>query len=463
MLEKDIEKIPGHTRVQWMLALLANSTLILYGFEAGWMSPMTRVLQSDISPVGVVSDNNISLIASILCMTATISVTLYTNIADMYGRKPAMIIATLFIAGSWITKLSSSSSVGLVVARAFAGVGAGGSFSVVPMYVKEISQDDIRGLLGSLLIMTQNIGVLIMYLMGTYLDFYTILWIMCPLPIVTALLMIKASESPPFLVKKGNIEEAEKTVAFLRGQKVDSEVVQREIDVMKNQELYFQSLPKISLLSIFRNKKWRRIVVLMLMIMTAHGNNGAFAIINYGSSTLASCGVQYSISPELQSLSFPVVMIFGSLVSMGCVERFGRKLLLAGCLLLTSIAMGSLACAMLLQSHGVTTPSWLPVMAMMCTVFGYAAGVSPLPYIMMSEMLNFQIRAKVMGLMVTYAWFMTFIQLSLYKPIVGYFGQHAIFFFFFVVNLLGFLVTLIFLPETKGKSVEEIEASFKKK
>ncbi|XP_013166623.1 PREDICTED: facilitated trehalose transporter Tret1-like [Papilio xuthus] len=448
----------GHTRVQWIWALIANSTLFIYGLETGWMSPMTKVLQSDPSPIGAaLSDNEIYLVASILFMTATLSVPFYTYISDCYGRRPAIMCVTVFEGLSWIIKVSSPTRIGLIVARAIAGIGASGCFLVIPMYVKEISQDNIRGLLGSLIIMAQNVGVLLMYTIGTFLDYFTVLWIALSMSILVVILMLKAPESPAFLVKRSKFEEAVKTIAHLRGVEVDSAIVQKEIDVMRKQELYYQSVPRISLLSIIQNKNWLRIVILILLMITVHATNGAVSVITYGASTLTASGIQYSISPDIQSLSFPVMMIIGSLVLMATVERFGRKPLMGVCLMLSVCSMAALGVALLLQSSGISPPNWLPVLAMVGIVFGYATGVSPLPFIIMSEILNFQIRAKVMGLVVTYSWFMNFMQLIIYGQISMYLGYHSTFFFFAGLNLFGFFVSLFLLPETKGKSDEDIE------
>ncbi|KPJ19754.1 Facilitated trehalose transporter Tret1 [Papilio machaon] len=455
MLEKvehSVERV-GHTRVQWIWALI----------ESGWMSPMTRVLQSDPSPIGArLSDNEIYLVASILFMSATLSVPCYTYISDRYGRQPATMCVTVFQGLSWIIKVSSPTHIGLIVARTLAGIGASGCFLVIPMYVKEISQENMRGLLGSLLIMAQNVGVLLMYTIGIFLDYFTVLWIALSMSIMVIVLMLKAPESPAFLIKKGKFEEAAKTIAYLRGLKVESEIVQKEIDVMRKQELYYQSVPKISLLSIIQNNNWRRIVILILLIITVHATNGAVSVVTYGASTLAASGIQYSISPDLQSLSFPVMMIIGTLVLMATVEKFGRKPLMGFCLMLSVCSMGALGVALLLQSSGISPPSWLPVLAMVGIVFGYATGVSPLPFIIMTEILNFQIRAKVMGLVVTYSWFMSFMQLIIYGQISMYLGYYSTFFFFAGLNLFGFFVSLFLLPETKGKSDEDIEVEMKK-
>lgn len=107
---------------------------------------------------------------------------------------------------SWLLKIVSPSTIYLIIARAISGFAAGGVFIVIPMYVKEISQDDIRGKLGSLIVLFQNIGIFIMYAIGAYVEYYTVMYISLALPLIVGLLMIKAPQSPLFLVKQGKIE-----------------------------------------------------------------------------------------------------------------------------------------------------------------------------------------------------------------------------------------------------------------
>lgn len=106
---------------------------------------------------------------------------------------------------SWLIKLSSANTMTIIIARIFCGLSAGGCFAVIPMYVKEISQDNIRGQLGSLLIMFQNIGVLIMYILGAYLEYFTTLYSVIWLPFLTFLMLLKAPESPAYLLKIGKV------------------------------------------------------------------------------------------------------------------------------------------------------------------------------------------------------------------------------------------------------------------
>lgn len=103
-------------------------------------------------------------------------------------------------------KLLPASTTTLIIARVFSGMAGAGCFHVVPMYVKEIAQDSIRGSLSTVAALAQSIGILIMFLMGGFLDYYTVLWIVVGLPIITLGMFLKAPESPSYLVKVGKTE-----------------------------------------------------------------------------------------------------------------------------------------------------------------------------------------------------------------------------------------------------------------
>ncbi|CAH0717977.1 unnamed protein product, partial [Brenthis ino] len=440
----------------------ANITFLAYGFECGWISPTTKILQSENSPTGYsLSDNSIAWIASSMSMSAIFAVSLYSYIADTYGRKTGIILVAVPEAISWIIKLSYASTTTLIIARLFSGLAAGGCFNIVPMYVKEISQDNIRGILGTLPQLIQTVGILVMYLIGANFDYYTVIISVLGIPIITALLFFKAPESPAFLIKQGKIEESTKTVAFLRGLKKDDKIVQNIVETMKSENERFKSKPNLTIATILKEKPWRRAFLLIIGTFLFHGLNGTYTILTYASAILVSTGVKFEIDPDTQTLSFPIVSIIGSVLLAGIVERFGRKTLLCLSFLISACSMILIAVLMILQERGTDIPAWLPVTAMMVAVAMYGGGVSSLPYIIMTEMLSFQIRAKIMGVIITFAWFLSFTLVTTYPPLVNGFGPYAPFIFYGIINLLGAIYTIIFLLETKGKSEDEINEMLK--
>ncbi|CAH0748757.1 unnamed protein product [Diatraea saccharalis] len=416
---------------------------------------MAKVLQSELSPTGKpLTVTEMSWVASSMPIAAVFGVSIYSYIADAYGRKVGVIAMAVPQALCWVIKLASSNTMALIIARIFAGIPAGGCFNLTPMYVKEISQNNTRGTLVSLTMMFSNIGLLAMYSMGAYLEYHIILWIALSISAISLALMWMAPESPAFLVKKGRIEEAAETIALLRGLHIDDKIVQTELEEMKNEEAHFVTMERITFMGIFKNKAWRRGFILCTTLLATLDLNGYFTIFTYAWSIMTEAGV--TVNPELQTLSIPVLMIIGSLLSMICVEKLGRKFLLAGAYIISSLSICCLATILLLQKNEIVVPSWMPVVAIVTTVWAYAAGILPMTYVVMAEVFNFQVRAKLLGCIVTLGWFISFVQLSLYGT-VSTLGLHTIFYFFATTNLFGALTSMLFLPETKGRSVEEIE------
>ncbi|CAG4939762.1 unnamed protein product [Colias eurytheme] len=446
----------GHTYWQWTFSLIASMGFMVYGLEAAWISPTTKKLQAADSPLGApVTNQEISLLASINCLSSALVVPIFAILADRFGRKWVVFSITIPAILSIVLRIMLPNIIALSIARAAAGMSASGAFAITPVYIRELSQNNLIGVLGSISVLLQNLGFLIMYLIGAYFDYFTVLWIFLAFPLVMAVLMLKAPESPAFLVKRGKIDEASRAVAFLRGLKTDDKEVKTEIEYMQNQEETFKNLPKVDLIAIFKDKAWRRGLLLMLPIFTIQAWNGAFAIITYATAILESTGNNFGITPELLTLSFPIAMIIASFAFTSIAERFNRKPLLIGAYLISAISLAGLGIALLIQSYGYTIPGWLPVTCMIIAVAFYAGGVRASPYIITTEMFNFQARAKVMGCIGTYAWLSVATQLYAYAPLIDTFGIHTTFIFFGFLNLLGALITCL-IPETRGKTDEMI-------
>ncbi|CAH0668647.1 unnamed protein product [Spodoptera exigua] len=446
----------GHTRVQWAITILCNLTVFTYGLQCGWMSPATVLLQSHNSPTGrPLSTSEVSWVASSASLAGVLGAFVFIKTVDRFGRKMGILVMTVLQALVWIVKLLPASTTTLIVARVFSGMAGAGCFHVVPMYVKEIAQDSIRGSLSSVAALAQSIGILVMFLMGGFLDYYTVLWIVVGLPIVTFGMLLKAPESPSYLVKVGKTEEATRVLAFLRGLDVEDKEIQNEIDVLKREDEYYKSMPSISMATVFKTKPWRKACIIMILVILVHAFNGSFSVLNYTATLLQDSGM--NISPELQSLSIPIFMTLGSIVTIITIDKLGRKLILGSSFAATALAFACMATSSVLKMYGWMAPAWINVTMMMVLICCYGGGVCPLPFIVMAELFNFQIRAKLMGYLVMLAWFTSFIQLVIFSELTSRYGAHVSFCMFVVINVLATALVLLVLPETKGKSIEELE------
>lgn len=446
----------GHTRVQWAITILCNLTVFTYGLQCGWMSPATVLLQSPDSPTGrPLSASEVSWVASSASLAGVLGAFVFIKTVDRFGRKMGILVMSVLQTLVWVMKLVPASTTTLITARVFSGMAGAGCFHVVPMYVKEIAQDSIRGSLSSVAALAQSIGILIMFLMGGFLDYYTVLWIVVGLPIITLAMCLKAPESPSYLVKVGKTEEATRVLAFLRGLDVEDKEIQNEVETLKREDEYYKSIPNISMATVFKTKPWRKAFIIMILVILVHASNGSFSVLNYTATLLQDSGM--NISPELQSLSIPIFMTLGSIITITTIDKLGRKLILGSSFAATAVAFACMAISSVLKMYGWMAPAWINVTMMMVLICCYGGGVCPLPFIIMAEIFNFQIRAKLMGYLVMLAWFTSFIQLVVFSELTNRFGAHVSFYMFVVINVLATALVLLVLPETKGKSIEELE------
>ncbi|GBP44336.1 Facilitated trehalose transporter Tret1 [Eumeta japonica] len=446
---------------QWMVATVASTSLFTYGLQSGWMSPMIELMKTAQNPQGYpFPDTMLSWIASALCMTASMSTIAFANIADRYGRKAALSAVVITQALGWVLKLVSTHPVSILIARLIAGIVAGGVFNVVSIYLKEISEDSIRGAVGTTVMLGQALGTIVIYTLGSYLGYYTILYIVTWIPIANGIMFLAIPETPSYLVKKNKIEEATKTVAYLRGLSETDQVVVHEINLMKKEEEKYSNLPRVTLRDIWTNLVWRRAVIIVFTLMTLLDTTGTMAISTYA-ATIVSASSDTS-NAQLQTVWFPTVMAVGSLVSMALIERCGRKILMISSLIMTGSSLTVLASVILIQKNEGIVPGWVSVLAIIIALFSYGVGLLPVPYIVMSEIFNFQLRARIMGYVVAYGWFLCFVQVKVFAPISEALGMDTMFFIFAGVCFLGVVICIVLQPETKGKTIEEIEEMLRK-
>ncbi|CAK1546267.1 unnamed protein product [Leptosia nina] len=453
----------GHIYWQWTYSGIASLGFLIYGVESGWLSPFIQELKSLHTPLKTpVDDTTITWWASILPMSGIFFVLLFSHTADVFGRKWSLIIGTLPEIVSIIIRLAWPTPMFVIVARIFSGISAAAYFVIIPVYIREISEDGMLGRLGSLPILSQNVGFLVVYAVGAFFNYFTVLWIILFFPIIMALLMLSSPESPSYLVKRNKINEAIKSIAFLRGLAINDEKVVITVQHMQYHEEGFKNMSKISMITILRDKPLRKGVCLILLILATHSWNGAFAIVTYASAVMLSTGTELNISPELQTISLPIVMIIASLTLTSIAEKFGRRHIQAVAYLTSGISLAILAVFILLQDYVYSTPPWLPLTCMIVIAAMYAGGIRPLPFVVATEMFQFQVRAKIMGCLTVFVGLMNSTHLYAYTPIKNTFGLPATFLIFALYNIIGVISSLL-LPETRGKSEEEIREELENK
>jgi len=386
-------------------------------------------------------------------------------LSDRFGRKRLLILsAVFFTVSSLATGLANTFSV-FVFWRIVGGAAIGLASNLSPMYIAEIAPAKIRGKLVSLNQLNIVIGIVLaqfvnwlvarpvpagattLEILNSWNGQYGWRWMFCLTAIPSALFLIGmlfVPESPRWLVKNGQRQKAQSILTRLGGEKFAAQSVAEVEATLVNeiQQVNFWDLFKPGV---------RHIVafgVLLAFIVQWCGIN---VIFYYTKDVFAAAG--YNVSAILLNIIIvgAVNLVF-TFVALQTVDRLGRRwLMLAGWSGLAVIFTVLGACF----HSGVTG---LPVVILVMAAIGcYAATIAPMCWVVLAEIFPNRIRGAAMATAVFALWVGNFTLTYLFPSMLAKFGAAGVFWIFAAICALGFVFMKAKLPETKGKTLEQIE------
>jgi len=338
----------------------------------------------------------------------------------------------------------------LVVFRFVGGLAIGGSSVVAPMYIAEIAPAAVRGRLVALSQLNVVSGILVAYLSNYFIAgmvggpesaaWRFMLGIPAVPALVFALLLLGIPESPRWLVKRKRRDEA--TAVLQRLGSENPAALVDEIAESLHQETVAADEP-------FFQAKYKKPILLALMVATFNQLSGINALIYYTADIFAMAGAGRT-SALLQSVIVGFTNLVFTLVAMTVIDRFGRKrLLLVGALGLT-VCLAATAWGFARQQGGIVLASLIGYIAF----FAFSQG--SVIWVYLSEIFPNRVRARgqALGSFTHWVWAAA---VSWTFPMVAAVSGATAFAFFAVMMLLQFVLVLVYLPETKGVSLEQIQ------
>ncbi|KAG8037751.1 hypothetical protein G9C98_005962 [Cotesia typhae] len=447
---------PGKFR-QFLAAVSVNTSILVYGMMLGWASPTIPVLKSPETPVGEtpLNDDQASWLNSIMLAAGILVIPLCGWISEKYGRKMTGYVLSIPCVTSWLLTLFATNYWYLLMARVFGGFGGAICFFLVPLYVAEISGDSIRGQLGSLMVFSVNIGILLGFILGAVLSYQLFAIVALIVPLVFLGSFVFVPDTPVYLVRKERIDDAIKSLMWLKND--DKSAADREL-------LRLQSLVKensdvskaVGLRDLIRDKATIKGLVIAIALLSGQQTCGISAMLTYTAMIFEMAGS--SLSPNSATIVVGAIQLFGSWLSTMLMERAGRRpLLLISC-------VGMLVCHWILasflylqhKSYDVSSFGWIPLLALSVYCVVYCIGMGPAPFIVASEVFSPDIAALASTVNMIVLFFSAFVVVKVFPLLIAVLGMYGCFFFLGGCCGLTFLFTFFFVPETKGRSVESI-------
>ncbi|XP_052744877.1 facilitated trehalose transporter Tret1-like isoform X2 [Bicyclus anynana] len=397
-----------------------------------------------------------SWVASLLCLGALFGAVPAGLISEYFGRKKTLLYLALPLLVSWILVASSPNVYGLFVGRFVGGV-AVGAFSVgVPPYVEDIAEKHLLPALANFYHVLFACGLLFGYIIGM-VQIISWLSVLCAsVPIAFFIAFIFLPESPAYLMSQGKFSEAKAALRYFRG--IDNDV-DEELKTIK-ESLRNYAKHRMTFKQLFTTRATVKALVVSFGLMIFQQMSGIYPVLFY-SEIIFSTFANPLYAPEatyIPSIILGFCLVSSTYFSTMFFKRIRRRVLLLTSFSAMASSLGGLAIYyQLIASNLSSNKTWVPVFALCIFVSVYAAGAGPIPWLMLREIFPPNVRRKATAITAGFHWFLAFGVTKLYQNLEELVKPGWALWNFAFTCIIGTIFVYFFVPETKGRTLEEIQ------
>ncbi|GMI98779.1 Zinc-Induced Facilitator 2 [Hibiscus trionum] len=419
-----------------------------FGSCAGYSSPTQAAIRNDLS----LTLAEYSVFGSILTFGAMIGAITSGKIADFVGRKGAMRTATGFCVGGWLAIYFAQGALVLDIGRLATGYGMGVFSYVVPVFIAEIAPKNLRGALTTVNQLMICTGVSVAFIIGTVLKWRTLaLTGLIPCAILLFGLFY-IPESPRWLAKIGREKEFEAALQDLRGKDAD---ISKEAAEIRDYIETLERLPKAKMLDLFQRRYLRSVIIgVGLMVFQQFG--GINGICFYTSDIFESAG----FSATIGTITYAILQVVITGLNTTVIDRSGRKPLLL--VSSTGLVLGCIlsAISFYLKDHNLALHA-VPILAVtgiLLYISAFSAGMGAVPWVIMSEIFPINIKGVAGSLATLVNWFGAWAVSYTFNFLMSW-SSPGTFILYAAINAAAIFFVVTLVPETKGKTLEQIQAA----
>lgn len=408
-----------------------------------------------------------SWIASLGVITNPFGSILSGLLADYFGRKLSIQLSTLpFIAG-WLCIAFSSNIYHLYAGRLITGIAAGMSAACYT-YVSEVSEPQHRGLFQALGPVSASFGILFTYVFGTFFHWHFVAFISLTFAIFTIISVHFVPESPAYLISTNKSKSKEKTFDSIMWFRRSVAQAQQEYQTLWAQTHTDPKSDKRcpNLKNYFKANTVKPFII-MVVLFFLQEMSGIYTVLFYAVNFFQEADL--SLDENVSSIIVGLIRFAMSIIAAFLINKFNRRTLCmvsSGGMALTlgAILISNLAVTI---NHdlisNITSQQILQIFQLICILLNVLfsmTGMLPIPWILVGEMFPMSVRCIMSGLVICIAQCFIFLSVKIYPEMISQLSFQGTVGIFAISSLLALLFTKFFLPETKNKTLEEIEQYF---
>ncbi|XP_016493767.2 putative polyol transporter 6 [Nicotiana tabacum] len=460
-------------------AIVASMISIIFGYDTGVMSGAMIFVKEEFK----INDAKTEVLAGILNLCALVGSLCAGRTSDYIGRRYTIVIASLiFLCGSVIMGYGPSYAI-LLLGRCVAGLGVGFALMIAPVYSAEVSSPSSRGFLTSLPEVGISIGILLGYLsnyifsrLSLRLGWRMMLGIAAIPSFFLAIGILKMPESPRWLIMKGRLGDAKKILYKVSNDPQEAEFRLREIkqavgidencndDIVKipdSVKSQGEGVWKELLLRPTPSLRW--ILIAGVGIHFFEHATGIEAVILYSHKIFDKAGVHDHSHQILATVGVGFTKFIFIVLSTFLIDKAGRRKLLLTSLSGMVVTLTALGIFLTLAENSGGKLIWALVLSIITTyavVMFFNIGLGPVTWVYSAEIFPLKYRALGAGIGVAVNRLMNATVSMSFLSISAAITTGGAFFLFAGISVVALIFFYFFLPETKGKSLEEMEAVF---
>lgn len=444
---------------QRLAACLAALVAVCNGSLEGWTSNALPYLQAAHNDTEeAISADEASWIGSLAPLGALFGALPSGYLAGRFGRRFMLLLLTVPLTLGWITIILGGKSLPLLyTARFILGLTMGATTVITPLYNEEIAEINLRGELGTYMDLSVTIGILYMYAVGNLIPYIWLCVLAALIPVVFGLTFFWMPESPFYLLANGRKVEAEKSLCWLRNVDIrNSELVLEEMKKIQKTLVIAPPSESITKSTLFRIL---RVVFGLMIFQQLSGINAViYYILNIFNDTKGT------VSPYLSTLIIGFVQVIATYVVSLFMDHVGRRVLLflSGALMAVCHLALSLYFYFSSQGSDMSSWNWIPLAVLNVFIIAYSVGFGPIPWFMMVELSTNEAKGIVSALAVSLNWTLVFLVTKVFTMMLTWLGAAETYGILCAICVMGCVFVAACVPETRGKTREEIQSVLQK-
>ncbi|MBP1326488.1 sugar porter (SP) family MFS transporter [Leucobacter exalbidus] len=460
-----------HRKRLGTVALVATFGGLLFGYDTGVANGAERPLQAEMG----FNSLQIGIVISALVFAAAVGAMVCGRLADKIGRRPTIIVlSTLFFLGTILVITSpggpehgTHTTIGysmLILGRITLGLAVGGASAVVPVYLSEMAPYEIRGSLSGrnelMIVIGQLaafvVNAIIAALWGHEDGVWRIMFAVCAVPAIFLFFgMLRMPESPRWLIEKGRDAEALAVLNTVRSKdRAEAEFADIQAGTAQDR---VAARGQLGLKAVLKNRNLLMILLVACGLGVAQQFTGVNAIMYYGQRMLAEAGFSEDMIGWV-NIAPGIIAVIGGIIAVIYMDRINRRTNFLWGYGMTALSHVLIAVAMMaLFPVGNPARPWVFLVLIVVMIGSIQLFLNIATWVYLSEVFPQHMRGVGMGLSVCVLWVTNGIVATFVPTIVGAVGM-GLFVIFAIVNVISFFFILKFVPETRGRTLEELDS-----